>query len=77
MPSEPSGCYYYVCREKHRDVYDLITRTRAKDDYVLDDSQLDIPPLRSIAKRNPHNPRWGDMRLYLRVQVCTLPSNLL
>jgi hypothetical protein len=27
------------------------------------------PPLKFIVRKNPHNPRWGDMKLYLRLQV--------
>lgn len=49
----------------------LIARTEAKNEYLLKDCDLDRrkPPLRFIAKKNPHNPRYGDMKLYLRLQV--------
>lgn len=55
--------------EKHK----LISRTEAKQNYLLKDCDLDKrePPLRFILKKNPHNPRWGDMKLYLRLQVLT------
>lgn len=53
--------------EKHK----LISRTEAKQRYLLKDVDLDKrePPLRFILKKNPHNPRWGDMKLYLLLQV--------
>lgn len=55
--------------EKHK----LISRTEAKQHYLLKDCDLDKrePPLRFILKKNPHNPRWGDMKLYLKLQVLT------
>ncbi|XP_024115101.1 DNA repair protein complementing XP-A cells [Oryzias melastigma] len=58
------------CRDaegKHK----LISRTEAKQRYLLKDCDLDQrePPLRFILKKNPHNPRWGDMKLYLHLQV--------
>ncbi|XP_062460417.1 DNA repair protein complementing XP-A cells isoform X2 [Pezoporus occidentalis] len=57
------------CRDtedKHR----LITRTEAKEEYLLKDCDLDKrePVLRFIVKKNPHNSRWGDMKLYLKPQ---------
>ncbi|XP_010791422.1 DNA repair protein complementing XP-A cells [Notothenia coriiceps] len=53
--------------EKHK----LISRTEAKKQYLLKDCDLDQrePPLRFTLKKNPHNPTWGDMKLYLKVQV--------
>ncbi|XP_038146798.1 DNA repair protein complementing XP-A cells [Cyprinodon tularosa] len=53
--------------EKHK----LISRTEAKQHYLLKDVDFDKrePPLRFILKKNPHNPRWGDMKLYLLLQV--------
>ncbi|KAL7856291.1 hypothetical protein AOLI_G00198950 [Acnodon oligacanthus] len=58
------------CRDnevKHR----LISRTEAKQLFLLKDCDLDLrePPLRFVLKKNPHNPRWGDMKLYLKTQV--------
>ncbi|XP_076023445.1 DNA repair protein complementing XP-A cells homolog [Genypterus blacodes] len=58
------------CRDnevKHK----LISRTEAKQQYLLKDCDLDQrePPLRFTLKKNPHNPRWGDMKLYLKPQV--------
>ncbi|XP_072526490.1 DNA repair protein complementing XP-A cells [Salminus brasiliensis] len=53
--------------EKHR----LISRTEAKQLFLLKDCDLDLrePPLRFVLRKNPHNPRWGDMKLYLKTQV--------
>ncbi|XP_021237205.1 DNA repair protein complementing XP-A cells [Numida meleagris] len=58
------------CRDAE-DKHKLITRTEAKEEYLLKDCDLDQrePVLRFIVKKNPHNPRWGDMKLYLKVQV--------
>ncbi|KJH45652.1 DNA repair protein [Dictyocaulus viviparus] len=58
------------CRDdsgEHR----LIPRTEVKSAYLLKDCDLDLrkPPLRYWAKKNPHNPRYGDMKLYLKCQV--------
>ncbi|KAK6040609.1 DNA repair protein [Cooperia oncophora] len=49
----------------------LIPRTEAKSFYLLKDCDLDLrkPVLRYWAKKNPHNPRYGDMKLYLKCQV--------
>ncbi|NXL39027.1 XPA protein, partial [Glaucidium brasilianum] len=60
------------CRDtedKHR----LITRTEAKEEFLLKDCDLDKrePVLRFIVKKNRHNARWGDMKLYLKPQVVT------
>ncbi|XP_036372959.1 DNA repair protein complementing XP-A cells homolog [Megalops cyprinoides] len=53
--------------EKHK----LISRTEAKQEYLLKDCDLDKrePPLRFVLRKNPHNPHWGDMKLYLKLQV--------
>ncbi|CAD5207437.1 unnamed protein product [Bursaphelenchus okinawaensis] len=49
----------------------VISRTEAKKRYVLKDEDLDHrkPILRYQSKKNPHNPRYGDMKLYLLSQV--------
>ncbi|CAD7013772.1 DNA repair protein complementing XP-A cells homolog isoform X2 [Ceratitis capitata] len=64
---------YAVC-DKCRDPDDrhaLITRTEAKAEYLLKDCDFDSrePPLRYISRKNPHNVRWGEMKLYLLMQV--------
>ncbi|XP_074934697.1 DNA repair protein complementing XP-A cells isoform X2 [Phalacrocorax aristotelis] len=58
------------CRDAE-DKHKLITRTEAKEQYLLKDCDLDKrePVLRFIVKKNPHNSRWGDMKLYLKLQV--------
>lgn len=64
---------YAVC-DKCRDAdgeHSLITRTEAKAEYLLKDCDFDKrePPLRYISRKNPHNIRWGEMKLYLHLQV--------
>lgn len=51
--------------------HSLVTRTKAKQTYLLNDCDLDQrePPLKYILKKNPHNPNWGEMKLYLELQV--------
>ncbi|XP_046433683.1 DNA repair protein complementing XP-A cells homolog isoform X2 [Neodiprion fabricii] len=58
------------CRD-NEDKHSLITRTEAKQEYLLKDCDLDKrePPLKYIAKKNPHNVRWGEMKMYLHLQV--------
>ncbi|XP_056002612.1 DNA repair protein complementing XP-A cells homolog [Ostrea edulis] len=59
-----------VCKED-TDKHLLVTKTEAKDRYLLKDSDLEIrdPPLKFIIRKNPRNPRWGDMKLYYEPQV--------
>jgi DNA repair protein len=61
-----------MCSRDYEGAHKLIPRTEAKTLYLLKDCDLDLrePPLRYIAKKNPHNPRYGDMKLYLKAQVC-------
>ncbi|KAI5709460.1 hypothetical protein M8J76_001372 [Diaphorina citri] len=49
----------------------LVTRTDAKNEYLLKDCDLDKrePVLRFLRAKNPHNKHWGDMKLYLSLQV--------
>lgn len=68
-----SNFNHSVC-DKCRDVdgeHALITRTEAKAEYLLKDCDFDKrdPPLRYISRKNPHNVRWGEMKLYLHLQV--------
>jgi DNA-repair protein complementing XP-A cells len=53
--------------EEHK----LITKTEALNMYLLRDYDLDKrePPLKYITRKNPHNVRWGEMKLYLQLQV--------
>ncbi|KAH0819432.1 hypothetical protein GEV33_003359 [Tenebrio molitor] len=58
-----------LCRdlEEHK----LITKTEALNMYLLRDYDLDKrePPLKYITRKNPHNVRWGEMKLYLQLQI--------
>jgi len=67
---------YAVCDSCRDDEgkHQLITRTDAKQEYLLKDCDIDLrePALRFILRKNPHNPRWGDMKLYLLLQVYAL-----
>lgn len=58
------------CRDSD-DRHSLITRTEAKNEYLLKDCDLDRrePPLKYIERQNPHNVRWGTMKLYLHLLV--------
>eukprot|EP00048_Salpingoeca_helianthica_P024960 m.36664 g.36664 ORF g.36664 m.36664 type:complete len:263 (+) comp9709_c0_seq1:100-888(+) len=60
------------CRRKNEDgKFSLVTKTEAKDEYLLNDADLDTQygGLRCIERKNPHNERWGMMKLFLRYQV--------
>ncbi|XP_037545672.1 DNA repair protein complementing XP-A cells [Nematolebias whitei] len=62
-----------VC-DKCRDIEDkhkLISKTEARWRYLLKNCDFDKrdPPLTFILRKNPHNTRWGDMKLYLQMQV--------
>ncbi|XP_055385775.1 DNA repair protein complementing XP-A cells homolog [Condylostylus longicornis] len=64
---------YLVC-DNCRDpdeAHSLITRTEAKTEYLLKDCDLDKrePLLKFIKRKNPHNVRWGEMKLYLHLQI--------
>ncbi|XP_069960946.1 DNA repair protein complementing XP-A cells [Cherax quadricarinatus] len=58
------------CRDKD-DKHCLITKTDARNEYLLKDVDFEKrkPPLKFIVRKNPHNSRWGDMKLYLKLQV--------
>lgn len=62
-----------VCNNCHdpKDKHSLITKTTAKEEYLLRDHDLEKrePPLKFIIKKNPHNIRWGEMKLYLHLQI--------
>ena len=61
---------YFLCRDD-KGAHKLIARTEAKEKYMLKDCDLDLrkPVLRYISRKNPHNPRYGEMKLYLKAQV--------
>ncbi|KAL3427946.1 DNA repair protein [Phlyctema vagabunda] len=59
-----------ACKEKFPDKYSLLTKTEAKDDYLLTDPELKDPELLPhFNKPNPHKSHWHDMMLFLRYQV--------
>lgn len=64
----------YACCNSCKDMeerHNLITKTEARDLYLL--SEVDItkrePILKFIVKKNPRNKTWGDMKLYLQLQI--------
>ncbi|KAG7176617.1 DNA repair protein complementing XP-A cells-less [Homarus americanus] len=58
------------CKESD-DKHALIPKTDARNEYLLKDVDIEKrePPLKYILRKNPHNSRWGDMKLYLKLQV--------
>ncbi|KAL2369107.1 hypothetical protein RJ035_007505 [Blastomyces gilchristii] len=58
------------CKEKFPEKYSLLTKTEAKEDYLLTDPELkDEELLPHLEKPNPHKATWNNMMLYLRFQV--------
>jgi len=58
------------CKESLADKYSLLTKTEAKEDYLLTDPELRDPELLPHLERpNPHKATWNNMMLYLRYQV--------
>lgn len=62
--------YFLLLRNEFPDDYKLITRTDAKAEFLLKDCDFDArePPLKYIIRKNPHNQRFAEMKLYLRSQ---------
>ena len=59
-----------ACKEKVPDKYSLLTKTEAKEDYLLTDPELkDVELLPHLERPNPHKSTWNNMMLYLRYQV--------
>jgi DNA-repair protein complementing XP-A cells len=59
-----------ACQEKFPDKYSLLTKTEAREDYLLTDPELkDEQLLPRMEKANPHKSTWNNMMLYLRYQV--------
>jgi DNA-repair protein complementing XP-A cells len=59
-----------ICKEKFPEKYSLITKTEAKEDYLLTDPELkDTELLPHWSKPNPHKSTWNDMMLYVREMV--------
>ena len=60
------------CKNMERDgPHELITKTDAKNQFLLQDLHFerDGNPLKFLLRKNPHNPRYGDMKLFLRLQI--------
>ena len=62
------------CKDMEREgPHELITKTDARKEFLLRDSDFEKGErgnnLRFLLRKNPHNPRYGDMKLYLRLQV--------
>ena len=60
------------CKDTEKDgKHELIAKTDAKNTFLLKDADFDRrdPPLKFIVRKNPHRSRWGEMKLYLRLQV--------
>jgi len=62
------------CRDTSRDgEHELIAKTEAKTTFLLRDFDFDDTEhgkaLKFINRKNPHNPRGGEMKLFLRLQV--------
>ncbi|KAJ5941731.1 hypothetical protein N7516_001899 [Penicillium verrucosum] len=63
-------CICHTCKEKHPEKYSLLTKTEAKEDYLLTDPELrDEELLPRLERPNPHKSTWNSMMLYLRYQV--------
>ncbi|KAL1923311.1 uncharacterized protein VTP21DRAFT_8291 [Calcarisporiella thermophila] len=58
------------CREAYPEKYSLITKTEAKEDYLLTDGELRDPELLPRWERpNPRKSTWNNMMLFVREQV--------
>lgn len=59
-----------ACKEKLPEKYSLLTKTEAREDYLLTDPELkDAELLPHLERPNPHKSTWNNMMLYLRYQV--------
>ncbi|ORZ08697.1 XPA protein C-terminus-domain-containing protein [Absidia repens] len=60
----------HACKEKYPDKYSLITKTEAREDYLLTDPELkDKELLPHWSKPNPRKSTWNNMMLYVREMV--------
>ena len=59
-----------ACKERLPDRYSLLTKTEAREDYLLTDPELrDEELLPRLERPNPHKSTWNNMMLFLRWQV--------
>ena len=56
-----------TCIKAKEELYDLVTKTNAKEEFVLGDK--DLEDLGFITRKNPRKEGWQEMKLYLRLQV--------
>ncbi|KAK8199750.1 XPA protein C-terminus-domain-containing protein [Phyllosticta capitalensis] len=58
------------CKEEHPDKYSLLTKTEAREDYLLTDPELrDEELLPRMERPNPHKASFHSMQLFARCQV--------
>jgi len=60
------------CKNMEREgPHELITKTDAKKQFLITDAHLEREgrTLKFLLRKNPHNPRYGDMKLFLRLQI--------
>ena len=58
------------CKEEKAEKYSLLTKSEAREDYLLTDPELkDTDLLPRLEKPNPHKSTWQPMQLFLRCQV--------
>ncbi|KAL4796589.1 XPA protein C-terminus-domain-containing protein [Aspergillus venezuelensis] len=63
-------CICHACKERFPERYSLLTKTEAREDYLLTDPELrDTDLLPHLERPNPHKSTWNNMMLYLRYQV--------
>lgn len=56
-----------TCREAHPDRFSLLTKTAAKEEFLLTDEELrDGERVPHVSKPNPLKPTWSNMQLFLR-----------
>ncbi|KAL3465459.1 XPA protein C-terminus-domain-containing protein [Aspergillus heterothallicus] len=68
--AELKCCVCHGCKDKFPEKYSLLTKTEAKEDYLLTDPELrDEELLPHLERPNPHKSTWNNMMLYLRYQV--------
>lgn len=58
---------------KSEEKHGLLTKSDVKQKYLLKDCDLDMrtPILKFLLKKNPHNDRWGQMKLYYKPHIVT------
>lgn len=58
------------CKENEPEKYSLLTKTEAREDYLLTDPELrDEELFPRLERPNPHKQNWNNMQLFLRFQI--------